>query len=105
MRFSDPAAAPAFPGIPYGTSILAETQRSVTQHFERQTLTRGLPQLKTPALFIHGRMDPLPVSASEESAALMPLADLHIIEDCGHFLWIEYPGLVGELAAHELNDR
>ena len=102
LRFSDPAAAPPFPGIAYSPSVLAETQRSVSQHFERQTLVRCLPQLKVPALFIHGRMDPLPVRASEQSAALMPLAGLHIIEDCGHFPWIEYPGVIGELAADKL---
>jgi pimeloyl-ACP methyl ester carboxylesterase len=45
----------------------------------------------------HGRADPLPVSASEETAALMSTARLHVIEDCGHFPWIEYPGALGEL--------
>jgi len=28
----------------------------------------------------------------------MSTSTLEIIEDCGHFPWIEYPGLIGRLA-------
>ena len=79
--------------------ILAETLKSLNAHYERGTLVRGLRSLNMPALFIHGRLDPLPPSASEDTAALMPHSTLHIIERCGHFPWLEYPGLIGELAA------
>jgi pimeloyl-ACP methyl ester carboxylesterase len=69
----------------------------VTEHYTRETLVRGLPHLKVPALFIHGRMDPLPVSVTVETAALMSASTLEIVENCGHFPWIEYPGLIGRL--------
>jgi len=105
LRFSDPRAAPAFPGILSSRKVLDDVHKSVTEHYERETLVRGLPHLTAPTLFLHGRMDPLPLSASGESAALMPTALLHIIEDCGHFPWIEYPGVIGELVARELLKR
>lgn len=99
LYFSRPDAAPPWPGVRDSHAILAETMRSVNEHYARETLVRGLPHLGAPALFIHGRMDPLPPSASQETAALMPTSTLHIIENCGHFPWIEYPGLLGKLVA------
>jgi pimeloyl-ACP methyl ester carboxylesterase len=79
LRFSDPRTAPAWPGISYSQAVLAEMDKSVTEHYERETFVRGLPTLEVPALFVHGRADPLPVSASEETAALMSTARLHVI--------------------------
>ena len=40
---------------------------------------------------MHGADDPLPVSASETTAALVPHAVLEVIPDCGHFPWLERP--------------
>jgi proline iminopeptidase len=103
LRFSDPWHAPAFPGIAQRDEVLSEVHKSVDQHYERQTLVRGLAQLRVPALFIHGRQDPLPPSVSEETAALIPGAEVQIIENCGHFPWIEYPGIVGRLVAEHVS--
>jgi len=103
LRFSDPRHAPAFPGIAQKGEVLTEVHKSVDQHYERQTLVRGLAQLRVPALFIHGRQDPLSPSVSEETAAIIPGAEVQIIEDCGHFPWIEYPGIVGRLVARHMS--
>jgi proline iminopeptidase len=105
LRFSDPRAAPPWPGIAFNRAVLREMIESFNQHYARRTLVNGLPHLDVPALFIHGRMDPLPVTTSEETAALMPGSNLHIIEKCGHFPWIEYPGAVGELVSRQLLKR
>ncbi len=69
---------------------------SVRAHFEAGTLERGLPSFDRPALFLHGVSDPLPSSASVESAALIPGARVELIDACGHFPWIERPGVVRE---------
>jgi proline iminopeptidase len=98
LRFSDPRAAPPWPGLAYSQAVLTEANNSVTEHYTRETLLRGLRHLKVPALFVHGRMDPLPVSVSVETAALMSTSTLEIIEDCGHFPWIEDPGVIGRFA-------
>jgi proline iminopeptidase len=105
LRFSDPRAAPVFPGVASSGKVLDDLNRSVSEHYGRETLVRGLPQLTAPALFIHGRMDPLAPRVSEETAALVPTAMLHIIENCGHFPWIEYPGVIGDLVASRVLKR
>ncbi len=73
------------------------TMASVIEHFEKGTLERGLPSFTGPAMLIHGDDDPLPSSASTDTAALIPGARLEIIADCGHFPWIERKGVVREL--------
>jgi proline iminopeptidase len=70
------------------------TMDSVTRHFEAGTLERGLPDYRGPALFLHGDDDPLPSTASAESAALIPGARFQLIDDCGHFPWVERAGVV-----------
>jgi pimeloyl-ACP methyl ester carboxylesterase len=72
------------PGVP-------DTMSSVEAHWAARTLERGLPKLDLPALLIHGVADPLPSNASVETAALIPGARLELIEQCGHFPWLERP--------------
>jgi proline iminopeptidase len=71
-----------------------DTMTSVRAHFEAGTLERGLPRLDLPALFLHGEGDPLPSSASVETAALIPGARVQLIAEAGHFPWLERPGFV-----------
>jgi pimeloyl-ACP methyl ester carboxylesterase len=52
----------------------------------------GLPTLDLPALLLHGEGDPMPSSASIETAALIPGAAVTIIDQAGHFPWLERPG-------------
>ena len=44
-----------------------------------------------PVLIIAGRHDPIPTESIERMATSMPQAQLHIIEECGHFAHIEKP--------------
>ena len=71
-----------------------DTMASVRAQFAAGTLERGLPGLHLPALFLHGEGDPLPSSASIDAAALIPGARLQLIEEAGHFPWLERPGVV-----------
>lgn len=58
-------------------------------------LTRALPDIKTPTLFIHGAKDSaVDVSVSERAAAAMPNAELVIIEGAGHLAHEEAPKAV-----------
>lgn len=74
-----------------GVEASIGTNQSLGAHFERQTLTRGLPDARLPALFVHGQDDPLPVRAATETAALIDGALVATIPDCGHFPWVERP--------------
>jgi pimeloyl-ACP methyl ester carboxylesterase len=69
-----------------------DTMESVEAHWAAGTLERGLPKLEMPALLIHGEADPLPSSASVETAALIPGARLELIQRSGHFPWLERHG-------------
>lgn len=73
------------------------TWASVNTHFETGTLESGLKGLRVPAIFIHGALDPIPATETERSAALMPGAQLSILEGIGHFPWLEEPGTVRRL--------
>jgi pimeloyl-ACP methyl ester carboxylesterase len=66
----------------------------IAQHFEVGTLERGLPQLRMPALIVHGDTSPLPYTEAERTAALIPGARLRILPGIGHVAWLERPGSV-----------
>ena len=90
--FADPATAPPFFVTARGVEATLETNRSISEHFERKTLRRGLPQFDLPALFVHGVDDPLPARASINTAKLLPQSRVARITRCGHFPWLEQPG-------------
>jgi proline iminopeptidase len=92
--FARPEAAPPMPDASMSIDVYAETWTSVRDHFERGTLVSRLPHLERPALFIACRESPIPPARCEESAALIPGARVEIVEDAGHFPWLEQPGSV-----------
>ena len=65
---------------------------SVAEHFATGTLQRGLPGLALPALLIHGEGDPMPLAVTTDTAALIPGARVEIVEQAGHFPWLERRG-------------
>ena len=57
-----------------------------------------LPRLRCPLLLICGDADQLtPLECSREIASLVPQAELHVIEQCGHMLTMERPEQVNRL--------
>jgi pimeloyl-ACP methyl ester carboxylesterase len=74
-----------------GAKASIETNRSLAEHFERGTLKRRLPEVRVPALFVHGEDDPMPPASSTATAGLIPGALVETIPDCGHFPWLEQP--------------
>jgi proline iminopeptidase len=54
-------------------------------------LLDDLRRLKIPAIWIHGRDDPIPESSSKEGAEAMN-AELALLDDCGHVPYVEQPG-------------
>ena len=92
--FADPDSAPPMPAMAMNNDVYAGTFDSIRQHFERETLIRGLPQSDLRFLFIHGRDSPIPWQRSQESADLARNARLEVIDNCGHFPWLEQPGSI-----------
>ena len=58
------------------------------------TLLPPLRQLRVPTLVLHGDCDFVPVACAQRIAAAIPGARLAVIEQCGHFAYIEAPGEV-----------
>jgi pimeloyl-ACP methyl ester carboxylesterase len=92
--FANPSSASPMPPMEGDHPGHLDTWASINAHFEAGTLEHGLPKLEVPAIFIHGALDPIPADAIERSAALVPGAELHLLEGIGHFPWLERPGSV-----------
>jgi proline iminopeptidase len=101
--FADAAQVSKLPAIRMSYVCNANTWHSVSKHVEQNTLTKGLRSYKGRAIFIAGADSNLPVTASEESAALIPGATLTVIPDCGHFIWLEKPGAIARALAQSLS--
>ncbi len=52
-----------------------------------------LGAIAAPTLILHGRQDPIPLTSSEEAAAIMS-AKLVVLEDCGHVPYVEQPDVL-----------
>jgi pimeloyl-ACP methyl ester carboxylesterase len=84
--------------------IITEMAEAIgTEGFRRQEmaiLTRrdgcsDLARITAPTLVLWGREDRLtPLSLAEEMSALIPNAELHIVEHCGHITTLERPNEV-----------
>jgi pimeloyl-ACP methyl ester carboxylesterase len=96
--FADPASPVAASPVTHsGVEVSIGVNRSLGEHFQRQALVRGLPEVELPALFLHGELDPVPTASSTRTAALIRGARVELIPDCGHFPWLERPGEVARL--------
>jgi proline iminopeptidase len=99
--FADPPSAPPMPDIDMASRPFAETFASIAQHAEAATLVAGLPAVppEIPVIFVHGAGSAMPVRASSATAALIPHAQVEIIDGAGHFMWMERPGEVRDVVA------
>jgi proline iminopeptidase len=92
--FADPASAPAMPPISIALDCYAETWKSVHDHLSKQTVAGLLPRVTIPTVFVMGASSPIPPGHGLASAALIPGARTQVHEGCGHFPWIERPGVI-----------
>jgi pimeloyl-ACP methyl ester carboxylesterase len=91
--FAVPETAPAMPDIEASIESYAGLTASLGDELPR--LTDLLPTVSVPLGFVAGARSPLPAGeASGATAALVPGSFLEIIEDAGHFPWVEQPGRV-----------
>jgi pimeloyl-ACP methyl ester carboxylesterase len=79
------------PPAQVGVEASIGTNRSLSKHFEAQTLMRSLPDVRVPVLFVHGEQDPLPLRSTDTTAGLIPGSRVATIPDCSHFPWLEQP--------------
>jgi pimeloyl-ACP methyl ester carboxylesterase len=94
-----PATAPPIP--PHLRASLAGytgTFASIAEHLAGG-FSDALHDLQTPAVFVLGERSPIPVRQGQQTAALMPIAEVNIIPAAGHLPWHEQPGCVAAALA------
>jgi proline iminopeptidase len=91
--FAEPTSAPVMPPIRVSVDASVGVFTSIAKHYERQTLSEGLPAVSLPALFLASTNSPIPHVEAERSAALMPHSSL-VRLPLGHFPWMEDPSAV-----------
>jgi len=97
--FADPAAAPPIPpDMRTSLECYRETFASVAGQLAGG-FGEQLRQLKTPAVFVLGEQSPMPVSQGQQTAALMPAAEVDVVPGAGHLPWHERPGCVAAALA------
>lgn len=71
-----------------------ELNRAMNADWERlldEGLGDGVSSLDMPVLLMNGIGDPRPLSAMARLALRLPNAEVAILDDCGHFPWLEQP--------------
>jgi pimeloyl-ACP methyl ester carboxylesterase len=85
-------SAPAYESISMSTEAYSETFESLVE--ELPALEARLGECAVPTIFVHGGASPMPVSASAESADRLRDATVDVVDDAGHFIWLDHPGAV-----------
>jgi proline iminopeptidase len=97
--FADPAAAAPFPpGMRTSLEGYRETLASVAEQLAGG-FGEKLRQVQAPAVFVLGEQSPMPVSQGQQTAALMPSAEVVVVPGAGHLPWHERPGCVAAALA------
>ena len=97
--FADPLAAPPFP--PHLRTSLEAYRETFASVAERLASGFGekLREVQVPVVFVLGEQSPMPVSQGQQTAALLPQAEVAIIPGAGHLPWYERPGCVAAALA------
>jgi pimeloyl-ACP methyl ester carboxylesterase len=97
--FADPAsAAPWPPHIRVSLAAYAGTFASVAEQLGAG-FAQSLAGITVPAVFVLGERSPMPVSQGQQTAALIPGAEVEVIPGAGHLPWHEQPGSVAAALA------
>jgi proline iminopeptidase len=92
--FATPEKAPPMPAMRMSLACYAETWDSIHHELARPTLPGLLGRLHTPTVFVMGADSPIPPRHGVASAALIPGAKTDVLDGCGHFPWLERPGVI-----------
>jgi pimeloyl-ACP methyl ester carboxylesterase len=92
--FARPQEAPPMPQMEMSLVCYSETWESIHRELSRQTLGPLLGRFQAPTVFVLGAESPIPPRHGVASAALIPGARTDILDGCGHFPWLERPGVI-----------
>ena len=92
--FPDPERVPPMPEMALSLACYSETWDSIHSELAAQTLANDLGRFRAPTVFVLGAGSPIPPRHGVASAALIPGAVTDILEGCGHFPWLDRPGVI-----------
>ncbi len=101
--FSRRELAPPYPGWQTDPEVLAAIHAWVQAHGDE--LAPALRGFDRPVLILHGTFDHIPLEPLQATAALLPAAELRVLDGIGHFPWLERPGLVHDAVVDFLASR
>ena len=89
--FYDQSKVPEFAASAKTAGINAQTAQLISQSVGNYDLVADLAKLKVPTLIIQGSADPLDPTLAAKTQAAIPGAKLTVLQNCGHFAWVEAP--------------
>lgn len=89
--FADRAKAQPFMAALTEDSFNDQMFRAVVPQMFTLDLRAGLEKVTAPVLILHGRQDPL--ETAEELRETFPKAKVELLENAGHFPWVEQPSV------------
>lgn len=93
--FADPSVAPAPPdGLRMSRACYASTFESISAAQATDMLPALLAQFSGPVEIVAGGASPFPDDVAKSTGALFRDAQVSVIDDAGHFPWVERPGCV-----------
>ena len=72
----------------------SETWDSIHRELGAQAVAKSLGRFRAPTVFVLGAGSPIPPRHGVASAALIPGAETDILGGCGHFPWLDRPGVI-----------
>ena len=90
--FPNRESAPPYRTIAMSSEAYGATYASLLA--ELPLLEAGLSGCSVPTTLVHGRCSPMPTSATTATAALLTDQVVEIVDDAGHFIWLDRPGVV-----------
>ncbi len=103
--FQDPSKAVGFVAVTQSAGMNAQTAQLINRSVGDYDLVADLAKLRVPTLIIQGSADPLDPAMAAKTQTAIPGAKLTVIENCGHFAWVEAPvRLTSELDAFLANN-
>lgn len=85
------------PGAAETWAVLLRRLASLGGFRDETLLVDDLPRIETPTLIVWGERDMAPTAAGRAAAAVLPNASFVVLEDTGHFPFLEHPKACADL--------
>jgi len=96
--YADPSTAPPPWDVQVSGAVNEATRASISDHLAAG-FADSLATIQAPVIFVLGEKSPIPLSQGEQTASLVPGAEVRIIPAAGHMPNFEQPGCIADAIA------